>query len=126
MAPRSSQPARRQLPASALRSSATTAMARSLQTASLFGVNGAIVTLPAGAPPGLAQVAQRFAQTSQGYVAFKLHRVFDVHGGLQRRHEDLVMNGVYRDGALVRVRVVSYAINGRRAGASDVAGVEQS
>ncbi|HMF28927.1 MAG TPA: hypothetical protein VKE42_09155, partial [Candidatus Cybelea sp.] len=50
----------------------------------------------------------------------------DVHGGLQRRHEDLVMNGVYRDGALVRVRVVSYAINGRRAGASDVAGVEQS
>lgn len=84
------------------------------------------MTLPTGAPPTLAQVAQRFTQTSHGYVAFQLHRVFDVHGGPQRRHEDLVMNGVYEDGTLVRVRVVSYAINGRPAGASDVAGVEQS
>ena len=55
-----------------------------------------------------------------------MHRVFDVHGALQRRHEDLVMNGVYEDGALVRVRVVSYAINGQAASASQIAGVEQS
>ena len=55
-----------------------------------------------------------------------MHRVFDVHGALQRRHEDLVMNGVYEDGALVRVRVVSYAIDGRPASASEIAGVEQS
>lgn len=55
-----------------------------------------------------------------------MHRVFDVHSALQRRHEDLVMNGVYEDGTLVRVRVVSYAINGRTASASDIAGVEQS
>jgi len=55
-----------------------------------------------------------------------MHRVFDVHSALQRRHEDLVMNGVYNDGVLVRVRVVSYAIDGRPASASDIAGVEQS
>jgi hypothetical protein len=84
------------------------------------------VTLPPGAPPALAQVAQRFTQTSRGFVAFRMHRVFDVHGGLQRRHEDLVLNGVYQDGTLVRVRVVSYAINGRPASTNDIAGVEQS
>jgi hypothetical protein len=85
-----------------------------------------IATSPPGAPPALAQVAQRFTQTSRGFVAFRMRRVFDVHGGLQSRHEDLVMNGVYDDGALVRVRVVSYTINGRPASATDIAGVEQS
>jgi hypothetical protein len=85
-----------------------------------------IATLPPGAPPAFSQVAQRFVETSRGYVVFRIHRVFDVHGGLQRRHEDLVMNGVYADGSLVRVRVVSYEINGRAATASDLAGVEQS
>ncbi len=55
-----------------------------------------------------------------------MHRIFDVHGGFSRRHEDLVMNGIYDDGALVRVRVVNYSINGSAASASDVAGVEQS
>lgn len=55
-----------------------------------------------------------------------MHRIFDVRGALQHRHEDLVMNGVYDDGALVRVRVVSYAINGKPASAGEIAGVEQS
>jgi hypothetical protein len=82
--------------------------------------------LPQGAPPALAQVAQRYFDTSRGVVSFQLHRVFDVHGGFSRRHEDLVMNGVYDDGTLVRVRVVSYTIDGRPASASDVAGIEQS
>lgn len=82
--------------------------------------------LPPGAPPALAQVAQRYADTSRGIVSFQLHRVFDVHGGFSRRHEDLVMNGIYENGKLVRVRVVSYTINGKPAGASDVAAVERS
>ena len=85
-----------------------------------------VASLPPGAPPALAQVAQRFAATSRGFVVFQMHRVFDVHTALQRRHEELVMNGVYDDGTLVRVRVVSYAVNGRPAGQSDVAAVEQS
>jgi hypothetical protein len=82
--------------------------------------------LPAGAPPALAQVAQRYAETSRGIVGVQLHRVFEVHGGFSRRTEDLVMNGIYDDGALIRVHVVSYAINGKTAGAGDVASLEQS
>jgi hypothetical protein len=84
------------------------------------------VILPTGTPPALAQVAQRYSDTSRGIVAFQIHRVFDVHGGFSRRHEDLLMNGIYDDGKLVRVRVVSYSINGKPASVSDVAGVEQS
>lgn len=84
------------------------------------------MTLPAGAPRALVQVAQRYEQTSRGVVSFQMHRVFDVHGGFSQRHEDLVMNGVYDDGALVRVHVVRYAINGQPASASDISNVEQS
>ena len=84
------------------------------------------MTLPVGAPPALTQVAQRFVETSRGVVAFQLHRVFDVHGGFSKRHDDLVLNGIYQNGQLMRVRVVSYAIDGKAASSSDVAGVEQS
>ena len=82
--------------------------------------------LPPGAPPALEQVAQRYAETSHGVVSFQLHRTFDVHGGFSKRHEELVMNGVYDDGKLMKVRVVSYSIDGKPASTSDVAGVEQS
>ncbi|HEX3368836.1 MAG TPA: hypothetical protein VHS56_04595 [Candidatus Cybelea sp.] len=58
-------------------------------------------------------MAQRFAQTSRGIVAFRLHRVFDVHAGFSKRHEDLVLSGIYQDGRVVRVRVNSYTIDGR-------------
>lgn len=36
------------------------------------------------------------------------------------------MNGLYNDGALVRVRIVSYTIDGHPASADEIAGVEQS
>jgi hypothetical protein len=55
-----------------------------------------------------------------------MHRVFDVHDPLRGRHEDLVMNGVYNDGALVRVRVVSDTVDGKSASASDISSLEQS
>jgi hypothetical protein len=84
------------------------------------------MTLPAGAPPALMQVAQQFAQTSRGVVAFRLRRTLDVHGGFSSRHEDLIMNAVYDDGTIVKVRVASYTINGTAAGAADTASVEQS
>jgi hypothetical protein len=84
------------------------------------------MTIPSDAPPALAQVAQRYAQSTRGVVTARLHRVFDVHGGFSRRHEDLMMNALYDNGNLVRVRVSSYAINGRAASASDIASVEQS
>jgi hypothetical protein len=84
------------------------------------------LTSPPDAPPALLQVAQRFAETSRGVVTARLHRVFDVHGGFSSRHEDLVMDAVYDSGTLVRVRVWSYAINGKTASAADVSTVEQS
>ena len=74
----------------------------------------------------LTQIAQRFAETSRGIVAFRMHRTFDVHGGFSSRHEDLVMDGVYQDGAIVRVRVSSYTIDGRPAGAADISSLEQA
>ncbi len=82
--------------------------------------------LPAGAPPVLLQVAQRFAETSPGVVAFQMHRTFDVHAGFSKRHEDLVMNGVYDDGSLVSVHVITYDIDGKAASAADVTNLEQS
>lgn len=36
------------------------------------------------------------------------------------------MNGVYNDGALVKVRIVSYTIDGHPASANEISGVEQS
>lgn len=72
------------------------------------------------------QIAQQFAQTSRGVVGFRLHRTLDVHGGFAKRHEDLVLNGVYQDGTIVKVRVSTYTIDGKAAGAADVASMEQS
>jgi hypothetical protein len=84
------------------------------------------IAAPASAPPALIDVAEQFAATTQGVVTFQMHRVFDVHDPLRRRHEDLVMNGVYDDGALVRVHVVSYTVDGRPASPGDITSVEQS
>jgi hypothetical protein len=72
------------------------------------------------------QVTQRFVQTSRGVVTFRLHRTLDVHGGFSSRHEDWVMGGIYDDGVIVKVRVSSYAINGKPASASDVSSLEQA
>ncbi len=81
---------------------------------------------PPGAPPALTLVAQRFAATSHGIVRFHLHRVFDVHAGSSKRHEDLVMDGIYSDGATVKVHVSSYTIDGKPADAATLATLEQS
>jgi hypothetical protein len=69
----------------------------------------------AAAPPALVQVAQHYLQTSRGIVGFTLHRVLDVHAGFSRRHEDIVMHGIYEDGKIVRVHIVSYTIDGKTA-----------
>ncbi len=74
-----------------------------------------MVVVALDAPPALIEVAHRFAATSRGIVAFRLHRVFDVHAGFSSRHEDLVLNGIWQNGRVVRVRVVSYAIDGKPA-----------
>ncbi len=75
------------------------------------------MSLPADAPPDLTRVAQRFAETSRGFVGFHLHRTLDVHAGFSSRHEDLVLDGIYVDGVIVKVRIASYTIDGKAAGA---------
>jgi hypothetical protein len=71
-------------------------------------------------------VAQQFAETTRGIVGFRLHRVLDVHAGFQSRHEDLVLVGVYDDGAIAKVHILSYTIDGRPASSSDGATMERA
>ena len=84
------------------------------------------VTAPPGPPPAVTLVAERFAQTSRGIVGFHFHRLFDVRAGFSSRHEDLVMDGVYDDGAIAKVRIVSYTIDGKAASAADQAAVKDA
>lgn len=78
------------------------------------------------APPALQQVAQRFAATTQGIVGFRLHRVLEVRAGFSSRHEDVLVDGVYRDGTIVRVRILTYTIDGKPAGDADRATMIQA
>lgn len=73
---------------------------------------------PPGAPPAVGLVAQRFAETSRGIVRYHLHRVFDVHAGFSKRHEDLVMDLVSSDGQIVKVHILSYTVDGKPADAA--------
>ncbi len=75
--------------------------------------------------PPVAAVAQRFAQTSRGVVSFRLHRVFDVHAGPRSRHDEIVLDGVYVNGTVAKVRVISYTIGGKQADAQQQAQLEQ-
>ncbi len=84
------------------------------------------MALPADAPPDVALVAQRFTETSKGVVAFHLHRVFEAHAGFSSRREDLVLDGVYVDGAIAKVRVRSYTIDGKPASTDAEADLERS
>ncbi|MBV8529856.1 MAG: hypothetical protein JO104_00945 [Candidatus Eremiobacteraeota bacterium] len=81
--------------------------------------------IPAEAPPALTQVAQRFSESTRGIVSFRMHRVFDARAGFSKRHEDLTLNGIYDDGTVVRVHVVSYSIDGKPAGLAAQTAVEQ-
>jgi hypothetical protein len=80
------------------------------------------VTPVADTPPVLAQIVQRYSDTSRGIVVFHLHRLLDVHDAVASRHEDLTLDGIYDDGVLV----IAYTIDGKPASASDIAGVEDS
>jgi hypothetical protein len=82
--------------------------------------------VPATAPPALAAVAQRFSESTRGVVAFRMHRTFEAHAGFSSRHEDLVMDGIFVDGSIVKVRVLSYTIDGKAAGADACAAVERA
>jgi hypothetical protein len=77
------------------------------------------------APPELTLVAQRFAETNRGVVSFHLHWTMDVHAGFSSRHEDRVIDGIYDDGAIIKVRISSYTIDGKPVGDAAQAALEQ-
>ncbi len=82
--------------------------------------------MTASVPPVVARVAQRFHETTQGIVAFALHRTFFVHAGPMSRRDDLLLDGVYVNGTLVKVRVLHDTIGGKSAPASQVAALVHS
>jgi hypothetical protein len=74
----------------------------------------------------LTLVAQQFTETSRGVVSFRLHRVFEVHAGPMSRHEDFTLDGIYQDGAVVKVHVVNDVIDGKPASTEAQSALEQS
>jgi hypothetical protein len=84
------------------------------------------MVLAVSVPPIVVSVGQRFLQTSRGVVTFRLHRVFDVHAGPSSRHDDLVLDGVYQNGNLVRVHIVSDTVGGKAQSQDDVATAEDA
>lgn len=52
--------------------------------------------------------------------------MLDVHAGFSKRHEDLLLTGIYQDGTIVKVRVISYTIDGKAAGPRDAAAMAQA
>jgi hypothetical protein len=77
-------------------------------------------------PPAIVSAAAtRFSHSVRGVVSFRLHRVFDVHAGPKSRHDDIVFDGVYADGILVKLHILSYTIGGKEADAQQRADFEQ-
>jgi hypothetical protein len=54
-----------------------------------------------------------------------MHRVFDVHAGPSSRHDDLVLAGVYDNGNLVSVHILSDTIGGKTQTPEQIASAEQ-
>ncbi|MBV8147647.1 MAG: hypothetical protein JO092_00985 [Candidatus Eremiobacteraeota bacterium] len=80
--------------------------------------------LALAAPAVVSAIAARFAQSQKGVVAFRVHRVFDVHAGPSSRHDDVVFKGVYVNGLLVQMHIVSYTIGGKEADTQQAAQFE--
>lgn len=76
-------------------------------------------------PPIVASIGRRYVQTSRGVVAFRMHRVFDVHAGPSRRHDDLVLEGVYNNGTLASVHILSDTVGGKAQTPQQIAAAEQ-
>ena len=76
-------------------------------------------------PPIVASIGRRYQQTSNGVVAFRMHRVFDVHAGPSSRHDDLVLEAVYQNGTLVSVHILSDSVGGKEQTPQQIATAEQ-
>lgn len=74
------------------------------------------------APPAIVEIAQRVKQQEHGIVLYRLHRIFDVHAGPMRRHDELELAVVTQDAHVVKVRVLRAVTGGK---AMDEAGAKQ-
>lgn len=77
-----------------------------------------------GVPPAVVQIAQRAKREEQGIVVYRLHRIFDVHAGPMHRHDELELAVVSQDGHAVKVRVLRALTNGKAAGETAMAQIE--
>ncbi len=83
--------------------------------------------MPAAAlPPVVARIIQQFQRTESGIVTCRYHRLLKVHAGPSGQTEDFTFDGVYQDGALVAVRMLSYTINGKNASSAQIESAVQS
>lgn len=76
-------------------------------------------------PPIVASIGRRYVKASRGVVAFRMHRMFDVHAGPSSRHDDLVLEAVYDDGSLASVHILSDTIGGKTQTPQQIASAEQ-
>lgn len=76
-------------------------------------------------PALVTQAAQSTRRSEQGVVGFRLHRVFDVHAGPYHRHDDMQFAGIYSDGRLIKIRIVTQTIDGRETDARTKANTER-
>ncbi len=66
-------------------------------------------------PAIVTLAAERTERFERGVVGLRLHRVFDVHAGPSRRHDDMEFAAVYEDGQLIKVRILHQQIGGKEA-----------
>jgi hypothetical protein len=74
-------------------------------------------------PPAVMQIVQRVQAQERGIVMYHLRRVFDVHAGPYRRHDEMELAIVAQDGQTVRVRVVSASEGGKALDANQRAAI---
>lgn len=72
-----------------------------------------MIAFAAAVPALVVLAAERTQRFERGVVGFRLHRVFDVHAGPYRRHDEMEFAGVYEDGRLVKVRILHQEVGGK-------------
>lgn len=75
-------------------------------------------------PPIVGQVAHQTAVDQHGVVTALYTKTFDVHAGPSSRQDRLVFTGIYVDGDLKRIRVMSYSVGGVNATSQQVSQVK--
>ncbi len=77
--------------------------------------------MPVAAPPQIvSKIVQQFRRTGNGIVVCRYHRLFNVHAGPGGQTQDFTLDGIYEDGALVKVRMLRFVVDGRGASASQI------